>query len=67
MRYETERKETALAVDFPHFGDFLKGDVNFDISDPETKRTICCNFDGPDRVVPEPSYDEEVGYCDPEY
>lgn len=67
MRYVSKRKETALTINSPHFGNFIKGDVYFDISNPETEGAIGCYFDRTDAVVPEPSHDKQVGYGNPEY
>jgi len=67
MRYKSTREDAAFTVNSSHFGNFIKGNVYFNITNPETEGAVGCYFDGADGVVPEPCDDEEVGYGDPEY
>lgn len=46
--------------------DFVKGNVNFDISDPESKCSVDCDIYGAHEVVPEPRQQHEVGNSDNE-
>jgi len=44
--------------------DFVEGDVDFDVSNPEAESSVGGDVDTADGVVPEPGYGDEVSYGD---
>lgn len=45
-----------------HGGDFVEGDVDFDVPDPEAKPTVRGDVHAAYRVVPEPLHQGKVHY-----
>jgi len=64
MGQQSWADQRTLVLKTSDFHNLGKGHIHLQVANPKSEHTVIENVDRPDRVVPEPRHDEQVGEGD---